>query len=114
MGRLSPPPSRDRRLERPGPEPVEPPGPEAWPRRPTERPTGRPERETRLELPALAPPPWSSEEDLVVASPSSKILWFCYLHVTLIQKNKVVNLKKKKKKKKILKPKKKKKKKKKK
>ena len=74
--RLSPQPSRDRLPRRRGPGPEERPGPDAWPERPTERPTDRPtgslERETRPELPALAPPLWSSEEDLVAASPSNK------------------------------------------
>ena len=68
---------------------MEPPGLEAWPRRPTERPTGRPGRETRPEPPGPGLPPWSSEEDLVAASPSSKVLVFCHLHVTLIQNKKL-------------------------
>merc|ERR1712048_407034 len=71
LQRLSPPPSRDRPRERRDPvAPLAPePEPEVWPRRRTERPTGRRGMaETRPELPDLAPLPWSSEEDLVVAS----------------------------------------------
>ena len=68
--RLFPPPWRDRPRERP--DLVAPLAPEpepAWPRRRTERPTGRREMaETRPDRPDLAPLPWSSEEDLVVAS----------------------------------------------
>merc|ERR1719322_28865 len=83
--RLFPPPSRDRPRERRDPAaPLAPePEPEVWPRRRTERHTGRQREmaETRPELRDLAPLPWSSEEDLVVASLSSNFLVSSVCHL---------------------------------